>query len=116
MCIRDSLAALHRDTVGGDTAIGTLPVREQMFYIFRLYMVVRITAGGFVQLFPQHLHLISHILSLIHILKVRIVLRVGVHHQTLQQRFIIRLDEHGNKALPYPQPLGVAVCLSLIHI
>ena len=59
------LAALHRDTVGGDTAIGTLPVREQMFYIFRLYMVVPITAGGFVQLFPQHLHLISHICDLI---------------------------------------------------
>ena len=38
------------------------------------------------------------------------MLRIGVHHQTLQQRFIIRLDEHGNKALPYPQPLGVAVC------
>ena len=59
------LVALHRDTVGGDTAIGTLPVREQMFHIFRLYMVVPVTAGGFVQLFPQHLHLISHICDLI---------------------------------------------------
>jgi len=36
-----------------------------MFHIFRLYMVVPITAGGFVQLFPQHLHLISHICDLI---------------------------------------------------
>ena len=41
---------------------------------------------------------------------VRIMLRVGVHYQTFQQRFIIRLDKYGNKALPYPQPLGVAVC------
>ena len=38
------------------------------------------------------------------------MLRVGVHYQTFQQRFIIRLDKYGNKALPYPQPLGVAVC------
>ena len=38
------------------------------------------------------------------------MLRIGVHYQTLQQRFIIRLDKHGNKAFPYPQPLGVAVC------
>ena len=55
------LVALHRDTVGGDTAIGTLPVGEQSFHILRLYMVVPVTAGGFVQLFPQHLHLIGHI-------------------------------------------------------
>ena len=41
---------------------------------------------------------------------VYIILWVGVHYQTFQQRFIIRLDKHGNKALPYPQPLGVAVC------
>ena len=59
------LAALHRDTVGGDTAIGTLPVGEQIFYIFRLYMVVPVAARGFVQLLPQHLHLISHIRDLI---------------------------------------------------
>ena len=59
------LAALYRDAVGGDAAIGALPVREQMFHIFRLYMVVPVTAGGFVQLFPQHLHLISHICDLI---------------------------------------------------
>ena len=59
------LAALYCDAVGGDAAIGTLPVREQRFHIFRLYMVVPITAGGFVQLFPQHLHLISHICDLI---------------------------------------------------
>ena len=60
-----NLVALHRDAVGGDTAIGALPVGKQMFHIFRLYMVVPITAGGFVQLFPQHLHLISHICDLI---------------------------------------------------
>ena len=60
-----NLVALHRDAVGGDTAIGALPVGKQMFHIFRLYMVVPITAGGFVQLFPQHLHLISHIYDLI---------------------------------------------------
>ena len=59
------LAALYCDAVGGDTAIGALPVGQQMFHIFRLYMVVPITAGGFVQLFPQHLHLISHICDLI---------------------------------------------------
>ena len=60
-----NLAALHRDTVGGDAAIGTFPVWKQMFHIFRLYMVVPVTAGGFVQLFPQHLHLIGHICDLI---------------------------------------------------
>ena len=60
-----NLVALHRDAVGGDTAIGTLPVGKQMFHIFRLYMVVPVAAGGFVQLFPQHLHLISHICDLI---------------------------------------------------
>ena len=59
------LAALYCDAVGGDTAISALPVGQQMFHIFRLYMVVPITAGGFVQLFPQHLHLISHICDLI---------------------------------------------------
>ena len=58
-------AALYCDAVGGDTAIGALPVGKQMFHIFRLYMVVPITAGGFVQLLPQHLHLISHIWDLI---------------------------------------------------
>ena len=56
-----NLAALHCDAVGGDTAIGTLPVGEQIFYIFRLYMVVPVAARGFVQLLPQHLHLRSHI-------------------------------------------------------
>ena len=57
-------------------------------------------------------HLLSILLYCFEVkfVEVRIVLRIGVHHQTLQQRFIIRLDEHGNKALPYPQPLGVAVC------
>ena len=29
------------------------------------------------------------------------MLRIGVHYQTLQQRFIIRLDKHGNKAVSY---------------
>ena len=38
------LAALHRDTVGGDTAIGTLPVGEQIFYIFRLYICLLYTS------------------------------------------------------------------------
>ena len=60
-----NLAALHCDAVGGDTAIGTLPVGEQIFYIFRLYMVVPVAARGFVQLLPQHLHLRSHIRDLI---------------------------------------------------
>ena len=60
-----NLAALHRDTVGGDAAIGTFPVWKQMFHIFRLYMVVPVTAGGFVQLFPQYLHLIGHIRDLV---------------------------------------------------
>ena len=60
-----NLAALHCDAVGGDTAIGTLPVGEQIFYIFRLYMVVPVAARGFVQLLPQHLHLTSHIRDLI---------------------------------------------------
>ena len=58
-------AALHCDAVGGDTAIGALPVGEQIFYIFRLYMVVPVAARGFVQLLPQHLHLRSHIRDLI---------------------------------------------------
>ena len=60
-----NLAALHRDAVSGDAAIGTFPVGKQKFHIFRLYMVVPVTARGFVQLFPQHLHLISHIRDLI---------------------------------------------------
>ena len=60
-----NLAALHCDAVGGDTAIGTLPVGEQIFYIFRLYMVVPVAARGFVQLFPQRLHIPSHLLDLL---------------------------------------------------
>ena len=60
-----NLAALHRDTVGGNAAIRSLPAGEQIFYIFRLYMVVPVAARGFVQLLPQHLHLISHIRDLI---------------------------------------------------
>ena len=41
---------------------------------------------------------------------VRIILRVGVHHQTLQQRFVIRLDEHRHKAFFDTFPFGIAVC------
>ena len=37
------------------------------------------------------------------------MLRVGIHHQTLQQCFVIRLDEHGNKTLMGAVPLGIAV-------
>ena len=36
-----------------------------MFHIFRLYMVVPVAAGGFVQLFPQRLHIPSHLLDLL---------------------------------------------------
>ena len=42
--------------------------------------------------------------------EVRIMLRVGVHHQTFQQRFIIRLDKNWNKALSNAFPFGIAVC------
>ena len=59
------LAALHRDTVGGNAAIDTLPVREQRFHILRFHMVVPVATRGLVQLFPQYLHLISHIRNLI---------------------------------------------------
>ena len=60
-----NLAALHCDAVGGDTAIGTLPVGEQIFYIFRFHMVVPVAARGFVQLLPQRLHIPSHLLDLL---------------------------------------------------
>ena len=53
MCIRDSL---YCDAVGGDAAIGALPVREQRFHILRFHMVVPVAASGLVQF-----------LSLIHI-------------------------------------------------
>ena len=42
-------------------------------------------------------------------IEVSIVFRVGVHHQTLQQRFVIRLDEHGHKALMGGVPSGITV-------
>ena len=50
------LAALYCDTVGGDTAIGTLPVREQILHVLCLYIVVPVAASGLVQLLPQRLH------------------------------------------------------------
>ena len=39
-----------------------------------------------------------------------IILRVGVHHQTLKQRFVIRLDEYRHKAFFDTFPFGIAVC------
>ena len=36
-----------------------------------------------------------------------IILRVGVHHQTLQQRFVIRLDEYRHKAFFDTFPFGI---------
>ena len=60
-----NLAALHRDTVGGNAAIGTPPVREQRFHILRLHMVVPVAASGLVQLLPQRLHIPSHLLDLL---------------------------------------------------
>ena len=59
------LAALHCDAVGGDTAIGALPVGKQMFHIFRLYMVVPVAASGLVQFLPQRLHIPSHFVDLL---------------------------------------------------
>ena len=59
------LAALYCDAVGGNAAIDTLPVREQRFHILRFHMVVPVATRGLVQLFPQYLHLISHIRNLI---------------------------------------------------
>jgi len=57
-------------------------------------------------------HLLSILLYRFEVkfVKVRIVLRVGVHHQTLQQRFVIRPDEHRHKAFFDTFPFGVAVC------
>ena len=49
------LAALYCDAVGGDAAIGTLPVREQRFHILRFHMVVPVAASGLVQFLPQRL-------------------------------------------------------------
>jgi len=40
---------------------------------------------------------------------VRVMLRVSVHHQTLQQCFVIRLDEHRYKSLFDTFPFGIAV-------
>ena len=60
-----NLVALHRDTVGGNAAIGTLPVREQRFYLLRFHMVVPVAASGLVQLLPQRLHIPSHLLDLL---------------------------------------------------
>ena len=59
------LAALHRDAVGGDTAIGTLPVSKQMFHILRFHMVVAVAASGLVQFLPQRLHMMCHLLNLL---------------------------------------------------
>ena len=41
---------------------------------------------------------------------VRIMLQIGVHHQALQQRFVLRLDEHRHKAFFDTFPSGIAVC------
>ena len=60
-----NLVALHRNAVGGDTAIGALPVREQRFHILRFHMVVPVAASGLVQLLPQRLHIPSHLLDLL---------------------------------------------------
>ena len=59
------LAALYCDAVGGDAAIGTLPVREQRFHILRFHMVVPVAASGLVQFLPQRLHIPSHLLDLL---------------------------------------------------
>ncbi|CUQ85226.1 Uncharacterised protein [[Eubacterium] siraeum] len=55
------LATLHRDTVGGDAAIGTLPVRKQMFHILRFHMVVAVAASCLIQFFPQRLYMMCHL-------------------------------------------------------
>ena len=60
-----NLTALHRDTVGGNAAIGTLPVREQRFHILRFHMVVPVAASGLVQFLPQRLHMMCHLLNLL---------------------------------------------------
>ena len=59
------LAALYCDAVGGDAAIGALPVREQRFHILRFHMVVPVAASGLVQFLPQRLHIPSHLLDLL---------------------------------------------------
>ena len=41
---------------------------------------------------------------------VRIIIRVGVHHQTFQQRFVIRLNENRHKALFETFPFGIVIC------
>ena len=38
------------------------------------------------------------------------MLRVGVHHQALQQRLVVRSDQHRHEALMGGVPPGVAVC------
>ena len=60
-----NLAALYCDAVGGDAAIGALPVREQRFHILRFHMVVPVAASGLVQFLPQRLHIPSHLLDLL---------------------------------------------------
>ena len=60
-----NLAALYCDAVGGDAAIGALPVREQILHVLCLYIVVPVAASGLVQLLPQRLHIPSHLLDLL---------------------------------------------------
>ena len=60
-----NLAALHRDAVGGDAAIGPSPVGEQILHVLRLHMVAAVAASGLVQLLSQRRHLMGHLLDLL---------------------------------------------------